>query len=165
MIALALQSGSMRLGKDGGHLICLQIGDEAVRLPLCGNAQDFLALRHCQRLTARNEGEEAAQCRQPAVTRIYGRFSLLLDVLEKGKHLDTRQVMEADRADTIREAVRETDRLYAVWDAVRDSRCEFYYVTVRRQALKKLQEMVGPEAYAAGDLPPYVPEWRFAEIK
>ena len=76
------------------------------------------------------------------------------------KHLDTRQIMEADRADSIREAVRETDRLYAVWDAVRDSRCEFYYITVRRQALKKLKELVGTEAYAGGDLPPYVPEWR-----
>lgn len=81
------------------------------------------------------------------------------------KNLDTRQVMESDRAEIIREAVRETDRLYAIWDAVRDSRCEFYYVTVRRQALKKLKELIGEEAYETGELPPYVPDWRFAEIK
>lgn len=81
------------------------------------------------------------------------------------KHLETRQVWEADRADAIRAAVLETDRLYRVWDAVRDARCEFYYVTVRRQALKKLQETVGDDAYARGELPPYVPEWRFTEAK
>ncbi|MDB5311689.1 MAG: hypothetical protein JWO38_5891 [Gemmataceae bacterium] len=77
------------------------------------------------------------------------------------KNLETRQVWETDRADVIRIVVLETDRLYKVWDAVRDARCEFYYVTVRRQALKKLKETLGPDAYAAGDLPPYVPEWRF----
>jgi hypothetical protein len=81
------------------------------------------------------------------------------------KHLETRQVWEADRADAIRTAVTETDRLYRVWDAVRDARCEFYYVTVRRQALKKLKEMIGDDAYALGELPPYVPEWRFREAK
>lgn len=77
--------------------------------------------------------------------------------------LETRQVWEADRADLIRAAVSETDRLYRVWDAVRDARCEFYYVTVRRQALQRLRDAIGPDAYAAGRLPPYVPEWRFRE--
>jgi hypothetical protein len=81
------------------------------------------------------------------------------------KHLETRQVWESDRAEAIRAVVLETDRLYRVWDAVRDARCDFYYVTVRRQALKKLQELLGPDAYTAGELPPYVPEWRFHEAK
>lgn len=81
------------------------------------------------------------------------------------KHLELRQVWEADRAEAIRAAVLETDRLYRVWDAVRDARCEFYYVTVRRQALKKLKELIGDEAYAVGELPPYVPEWRFSEAR
>jgi hypothetical protein len=36
-------------------------------------------------------------------------------------------------------------------------------VTVRRQALKKLREAVGEDAYALGELSPYVPEWRFTE--
>lgn len=81
------------------------------------------------------------------------------------KHLETRQVWEADRADAIRAAVLETDRLYRVWDSVRDARCEFYYVTVRRQALKKLKDLIGDDAYALGELPPYVPEWRFSEAK
>lgn len=81
------------------------------------------------------------------------------------KHLETRQVWESDRADRIRVVVQETDRLYRVWDAIRDARCEFYYVTVRRQALKRLRDMLGEEAYAFGELPSYVPDWRFTEAK
>jgi hypothetical protein len=37
-------------------------------------------------------------------------------------------------------------------------------VTVRRQALKKLRETVGEDAYWSGCLPPHVPVWRFARI-
>lgn len=75
------------------------------------------------------------------------------------KCLETRLVWEADRADVLQEAVRQTDRLYRTWDAARDARCEFYYVTVRRQALLRLKTMLGEDAFAAGEMPPYVPEW------
>jgi len=81
------------------------------------------------------------------------------------KHLEVRQAWESDRADLIRIVIMETDRLYKVWDAVRDARCDFYYITFRRQALLRLQELIGPEAYAIGELPPYVPEWRFSTAK
>ncbi|MFO0797120.1 MAG: hypothetical protein U0804_06550 [Gemmataceae bacterium] len=77
------------------------------------------------------------------------------------QHLESRQAWEADRADVIGVALAETDRLYKVWDAVRDARCEFYYVTVRRQALKRLRDALGDTAYVATDLPPHVPAWRF----
>ena len=77
------------------------------------------------------------------------------------KHLDQRQQLETDRTDALRKVMAETDRLYQVWDAVRDARCEFYYVTVRRHALKRLRETLGDAAYAATDLPPHVPAWRF----
>lgn len=77
------------------------------------------------------------------------------------KHLDVRLLWEADRADVIGEAVRETDRLYKMWDAMREAKCDFHYVTYRRQALKKLKDGLGADVYAGGELPPYVPEWRF----
>lgn len=80
------------------------------------------------------------------------------------QHLDARQVLEADRAACYRAAVSETDWLYQVWDAVRDARCELYYITVRRQALRKLRTLVGPEAFYTGTLPPHVPVWRFQEL-
>ena len=79
--------------------------------------------------------------------------------------LSNRQTAEADKLDDLAEAARETDRLYHVWDAARDARCDYYHVTVRRQALKKLKTMLGEEAYATGSLPPNVPVWRFAESK
>jgi hypothetical protein len=80
------------------------------------------------------------------------------------RYLDARQALEQDRCDGLRAALKETDWLYQVWDSVRDARCEYYYITVRRQALKRLRSMIGPGAYADGDLPPYVPVWRFQEV-
>ncbi len=80
------------------------------------------------------------------------------------RYLDGRQALEQDRGQCLRAALKETDSLYQVWDAVRDARCEYYYITVRRQALKRLRQMIGQEAYDAGELPPYVPVWRFLEM-
>ena len=81
------------------------------------------------------------------------------------QHIDARQGTELAHAWELRETLQETDRLYQVWDTVRDARCDYYYVTVRRQALKKLREMVGDEAFYGGSLPPYVPLWRFQQIR
>jgi hypothetical protein len=78
------------------------------------------------------------------------------------KHLEEREIWETDRTDVLQAAIRETDRLYRQWDAIRDAQCDFYYVTVRRTALKKLRDAIGPEAFSTGHMPPYVPEWRFA---
>ncbi|MGL4421759.1 MAG: hypothetical protein ACRCZF_13915 [Gemmataceae bacterium] len=79
--------------------------------------------------------------------------------------LDARANFEVDRADELRTVACETERLYQVWDAIRDAKCDYYYITVRRQALKRVKELVGAEAYAMGDLPPNVPTWRFAESR
>jgi len=80
------------------------------------------------------------------------------------RHLDSRQVIEPDRSYDFQTVVRETDRLYQIWDAVRDARCDFYYITVRRQALKRLRELLGNEAYYGAQLPPHVPIWHFQEM-
>jgi len=79
------------------------------------------------------------------------------------RYLDARQPVEQDRCESLHAALRETDDLYQVWDAVRDARCEYYYITVRRAALKRLRNLVGSDDYAAGQLPPVVPMWRFGE--
>lgn len=78
------------------------------------------------------------------------------------KHLEEREMWEADRSDLFQQAMKETDRAYQQWDAIRDAQCDFYYVTVRRTALKKLRDTIGAEAFAVGVMPSYVPEWRFA---
>jgi hypothetical protein len=78
-------------------------------------------------------------------------------------NLARRQAIEADRSEDLSEAIKETDRLYHIWDAVRDARCDYYHITVRRQALKRLKSMLGDEDYLTANLPPNVPTWRFAE--
>jgi hypothetical protein len=80
------------------------------------------------------------------------------------QQMDTRQAVELVHWWEFREAVQEADRLYQVWDNVRDARCDYYYVTVRRHALKKLRDTIGAEDYYAGKLPPHVPVWRFQKI-
>jgi hypothetical protein len=81
------------------------------------------------------------------------------------QHMGLRQPMELARWWDLRTVLQETDHLYQIWDNVRDARCEYYYVTVRRQALKKLREMIGEDAYYSGQMPPSVPIWRFQEIE
>jgi hypothetical protein len=80
------------------------------------------------------------------------------------QHLDSRQSIEKTYWWELHEALQEADRLYQLWDTVRDARCDYYYVTVRRQALKKVRETVGEQAYYSGCLPPHVPVWRFTRI-
>ncbi len=80
------------------------------------------------------------------------------------QHMETRQAVELVHWWEFREAAQEADRLYQIWDNVRDARCDYYYVTVRRHALQKLRDTIGPEAYYAGVLPPHVPVWRFQRI-
>jgi hypothetical protein len=81
------------------------------------------------------------------------------------QYIDIRQPVELIHWWELRTTLHETDRLYQVWDAVRDARCDYYYVTVRRQALKRLRELIGDEAYHAANLPPCVPLWRFQPIR
>lgn len=81
------------------------------------------------------------------------------------QHMDGRLALEPSRWWELHEAVQEADRLYHVWDTLRDARCDYYYVTVRRQALKRLREEIGVEAYHQGTLPPHVPMWRFQRVE
>jgi hypothetical protein len=60
--------------------------------------------------------------------------------------------------------IEETDRLYEIWDKVRDASMPAYYLTVRRGALKDLRTMIGDKNYYAGNLPPCVPIWRFNHV-
>jgi hypothetical protein len=77
--------------------------------------------------------------------------------------LSNRLSYDQARSEELRAALTETDQLYRVWDTVRDARCEYYYVTVRRQALLQLRQLVGDPAFYSGQLPPHVPVWRFRQ--
>jgi hypothetical protein len=83
---------------------------------------------------------------------------------EYRRQIEPRQPLELVHWWELRLALQETDHLYQIWDTVRDARCDYYYITVRRQALKRLLELVGEEAYYNGNLPPCVPLWRFQQL-
>ncbi len=81
-------------------------------------------------------------------------------------HLHGRIELEPAHAWQLRVAMMECERLYAVWDTARDSRADYYYVTVRRVALKKLRDnLLGPEAYHASRMPAWVPLSTFARLE
>jgi hypothetical protein len=79
--------------------------------------------------------------------------------------LTNRAALETDRADGFKEAITDNEKLYKLWDAVRDARCEFYYVTVRRLAMKKIIDAIGEENFDLGKLPLPAPEYLFQEEK
>ncbi len=78
--------------------------------------------------------------------------------------LTNRLALDMIHAEELRAALAETDQLYRVWDMVRDARCEYYYVTYRRQALQQLRDLVGDPAFYSGQLPPHVPLWRIPVV-
>jgi hypothetical protein len=80
------------------------------------------------------------------------------------KNMQLRQAWETDRASFIRQVIDENERLYQIWDAIRDAKSDMHYVTTRRFALLKLRDLIGPEAFASGETLPYVPDWRFARL-
>src|SRR5262245_47063582 len=59
-------------------------------------------------------------------------------------------------------AIAEIDRLYHLWDLLRDGRSACYYVTVRRHALMALRRALGEDAFFRGEVPPPVPVWGHA---
>jgi hypothetical protein len=80
------------------------------------------------------------------------------------QYLEIRQATEPLYWWEFHTVMMECDRIYEVWDLVRESNCDYYYVTVRRQALKKLRERIGDGSFYSGVLPPHVPVWRFARV-
>ncbi len=80
-------------------------------------------------------------------------------------YLEIRQPMEIVDWSSLREVQREIDHLYQVWDCVRDAPCDYYYITVRRHAMKRLRELIGEDAYQNLELPPHVPVWRFQAMR
>jgi hypothetical protein len=79
------------------------------------------------------------------------------------KDLKDRLALDRIHAADLQTALEETEQLFQVWDAVREARCEYYYVTARRQALQQLRNLVGMDAFYTGQLPPHVPLWRIPE--
>jgi hypothetical protein len=61
---------------------------------------------------------------------------------------------------TLAELLVDIEDRYRIWDAARDCRTEFYYVHIRRAALKKLRILLGRDDFDRGVLPFAIPTWR-----
>ena len=79
--------------------------------------------------------------------------------------VNNRLALDMLHIEELSSVLQETDHLHRVYEAVRDARCDYYYVTYRRQALAQLRELVGLEAFYTGQLPPHVPLWRIPEVR
>jgi hypothetical protein len=80
------------------------------------------------------------------------------------QHLDSCLLLYPNSA-SLKAAREEVEQLYLIWDAVRDARCDYYHIHIRRQALKKLRDILGNDDYQQTNLPPHVPVWRFECLK
>lgn len=80
------------------------------------------------------------------------------------QHLENEALIRIREGEWYRETIAETEQLYHLWDLVRDGKCEYYYVTVRRMALKNLKSKLGEPNFFIGQMPPVVPIWRFTSI-
>ena len=72
--------------------------------------------------------------------------------------------MKLFHEDWIDDAIADSKRIIAVYDIVRDCKCDYYYITARREALAKLRDTVGSWNYYSGTLPPVAPVWHFRRI-
>lgn len=63
------------------------------------------------------------------------------------------------------EAMKETRLLYDAWDNLRDALMPNYSDLTRRKALGRIREIVGEEMFQRGQMPCFVPVWRFVEVR
>lgn len=61
------------------------------------------------------------------------------------------------RASEIRLVQSQLNQLYNVWKAVEEANSGYLLISTRREALKKLRELIGEEAYYSGRLPSHIP--------
>lgn len=70
---------------------------------------------------------------------------------------------EKDREDLILVVMDECDYCYRLWDNIQDANSQWQYTFTRRKSLAYLKKEMG-EAYEKGEMPPYVPHWRFVPL-
>lgn len=73
------------------------------------------------------------------------------------KMVELRAVSELHHASHHRQMMLELDKLYAIWDAVADAQSEYFYVHLKRMALRQIIDHAGYDAFYSGNLPYPVP--------
>jgi len=79
------------------------------------------------------------------------------------KSVEERLDLDMIHGDELRTILMETDNLHKIYAAIADARCDYYYVTYRRQQLAEIRDRVGLESFYTGQLPPHVPLWRIPD--
>lgn len=72
-------------------------------------------------------------------------------------YLSQRLAIDAVHEADIRQAISENDQLRHIWDTLSDARSPYYYLTVKRESLRVLRELIGPERFYSGNLGPPIP--------
>ena len=60
------------------------------------------------------------------------------------------------------EVYTETGEIQRAWHLLRLARSDHWSENCRRGFLEQLRELIGPEAFYAGQMPPPIPYWRYS---
>jgi len=75
--------------------------------------------------------------------------------------LEARLIVDQVHARDLRAAITETDQLHEVWRLLADAQYEGYFVSARRDALLRIRNVIGLDAFCRPQMPPHLPVWRF----
>jgi len=81
------------------------------------------------------------------------------------RSLELRRQVLLHRQEEWTEALCEAQYLGEVWRRIETATCPSNSWVCRRRGLQQLREILGPEAYYSGQLPPCVPVWRFQLVE
>lgn len=77
------------------------------------------------------------------------------------EYADGRRWMCRHRWDEYTVCLEEARQLYQIWKSVQEATDMSNNWVHQRRALRELRDLLGPDSYAAGWLPPPAPVWRF----
>ncbi|HLN29149.1 MAG TPA: hypothetical protein VK395_15475 [Gemmataceae bacterium] len=80
------------------------------------------------------------------------------------RSLELRRNLFLHHQEELDEALQEAKHLARIWALVDAAGCQSQSWVCRRKALLHLRELLGPEAYYSGTIPPCAPLWRFELI-
>lgn len=83
--------------------------------------------------------------------------------LDYRRHAAARRTADPTRAADWNRVLAETDLIHAAWYALRWAHM-YEDRDQRADALARLRDYLGPEAYYAGQMPPGVPVWRLVPV-
>jgi hypothetical protein len=112
--------------------------------------------RHGRELANAPPISDALWLPSPAVAQECRRFNLSYQ-----RCLELRRQVALHHQDQCSDALREAQFLGDVWRRVETATSPTNSWVCRRRALQELRDLLGPEAYYTGRLPPCVPVWRF----